>query len=217
MDAVPSVFNKLGGWGIVVEEGCKIFSDMSIFNQLIIVCWIVFMLVWGFLATKAKQNIGRNAGWGPTAMGIRIILLVGILALVRLGFFHGIPDTTTATSPLMGTAGVIVTALGIAYAIWARVSLGRNWGMPMSVKQNPELVTSGPYAYSRHPIYTGVIFGMLGSALAVGNAAWLIAPLAGALYFAYSATQEEKLLLKEFPDQYPAYMKRTKMLIPWIF
>jgi len=64
---------------------------------------------------------------------------------------------------LMGGVGVALCALGIGLAIWARTYLGRNWGMPMSRKENPELVTSGPYAYVRHPIYTGLLIAMLGS------------------------------------------------------
>ncbi len=86
----------------------------------------------------------------------------------------------------------------------------------MSVKENPELVTTGPYAHVRHPIYTGVIFAMLGSCLAAGWI-WLLWFIVIVPYFIYSATQEEKLLAKTFPEAYPAYKKRTKMLIPFVF
>jgi len=85
----------------------------------------------------------------------------------------------------------------------------------MSVKESPELVVTGPYAYVRHPIYTGVILGMLGSALVAGWI-WLIVALVAAAYFIWSATHEEKQMEQTFPDAYPAYKKRTKMLIPFV-
>ena len=74
---------------------------------------------------------------------------------------------------------------------------------------------SGPYAYVRHPIYTGVLLAMLGSAL-VSGPAWALILIVAASYFVYAALQEEKIMLKEFPDTYPLYRKRTKMLIPFI-
>jgi protein-S-isoprenylcysteine O-methyltransferase Ste14 len=116
-------------------------------------------------------------------------------------------------SALMGSIGVVFCALGIGLAIWARIHLGRNWGMPMSRKENPALVTTGPYAFVRHPIYTGMLLAMLGSTIAE-SALWTL-PLAllGA-YFIFSARREEELMIEQFPEQYPAYMKRTKMLLP---
>src|SRR6185503_8446049 len=111
--------------------------------------------------------------------------------------------------------GDACAVVGITFAIWARYTLGRNWGMPMSVKEKPELVTSGPYALVRHPIYTGVLLALLGSTFVVGLW-WLIIFAVGTIYFLYSAAREEALMMKEFPNEYPAYKARTKMLIPLI-
>lgn len=88
--------------------------------------------------------------------------------------------------------------------------------MPMSVKENPELVTSGPYAYIRHPIYTGFLLAMLGSAFVVGNWEFVLFVIFG-LYFSYSARTEEKLMTRTFPTQYPQYKQRTKTLIPFVW
>lgn len=90
---------------------------------------------------------------------------------------------------------------------------GRNWGLPMSRKEQPELVTSGPYALIRHPIYTGLILAMLGSASAVNVLLALLLVPVGA-YFIYSARREEAVMLQQFPEQYAAYMARTGMLAP---
>jgi protein-S-isoprenylcysteine O-methyltransferase Ste14 len=111
--------------------------------------------------------------------------------------------------------GAVVFASGIALAIWARINLGRNWGMPMTQKAEPELVTSGPYRFVRHPIYSGLLIGLLGTALATNLIGLIIVAVLGA-YFYYSASVEEKNLIATFPVAYPAYRHRTKMLIPFV-
>jgi protein-S-isoprenylcysteine O-methyltransferase Ste14 len=88
--------------------------------------------------------------------------------------------------------------------------------MPMTRRNEPELVTTGPYRRVRHPIYTGIIVAMLGTALATTVFA-LIAVAVLAAYFIYSATREEAFLLGQFPDTYPAYKRATKMLVPFVF
>jgi protein-S-isoprenylcysteine O-methyltransferase Ste14 len=86
----------------------------------------------------------------------------------------------------------------------------------MTRKDDPELVTSGPYRLVRHPIYSGILVGLVGTAVAL-SWQWLIAAgLAGA-YFVYSATVEERNLTEHFPDTYPAYRRTSKMLVPYIF
>lgn len=88
--------------------------------------------------------------------------------------------------------------------------------MPMTLKEGHELVTTGPYRYVRHPIYTGMFLAILGSALITGRVFLLI--LAGmAIYCIYSARTEERLMLEQFPEQYAQYKRRTKAIIPFIF
>ena len=106
--------------------------------------------------------------------------------------------------------------LGITLAIWARRHLGRNWGMPMSLKEEPELVTSGPYKYIRNPIYSGMLLALLGTGLVLGLP-WLVAFVACSIYFIYSSKVEEKIMAEQFPQTYPEYKKRTKMLIPFVW
>ena len=86
----------------------------------------------------------------------------------------------------------------------------------MSRKTDPELVTTGPYRSVRHPIYSGIILALLGTALAI-NLHWLILVAVVGAYFAYCAVMEERYLTERFPDAYPDYQRSTKMLIPFIF
>jgi protein-S-isoprenylcysteine O-methyltransferase Ste14 len=95
------------------------------------------------------------------------------------------------------------------------VFLGRNWGLPMTQKADPELVTSGPYRTIRHPIYTGMLLALVGTAVAV-SLYWLIAVALLGAYLVYSSLMEERYMAKRFPDSYPDYKRSTKMLIPFI-
>ena len=174
-------------------------------------CWAVFIVYWIISSFSAKRTLNRTYGSGFWwRMGVIVIILT------MLNFSGIRADNSFVPSQNMGLIGCALTALGVALAIWARVYLANNWGMPMSVKENPELVTTGPYAFIRHPIYTGALLAMFGSALVVG-VFWGVVFVLFATYFIYSVFEEEKIMRKEFPYEYAAYMKRTKRLIPFIY
>jgi protein-S-isoprenylcysteine O-methyltransferase Ste14 len=184
--------------------------------SLIGILWIAFWLYWLISSFSAKKTVRTGNWW--CGMLVRLVFLIIIIVLMQSlsvrNFFVG-QASTTASLPL-AVAGALIVIAGLAFAVWARIYLGKNWGMPMSVRENPELVTGGPYRFVRHPIYTGVLLGLFGTALAVASIWFYIFIFAG-IYFIYSALQEEKLMAQKFPDQYPAYKKRTKMLIPFVF
>jgi protein-S-isoprenylcysteine O-methyltransferase Ste14 len=144
---------------------------------------------------------------------IRLLIVAVAVVLARLGVFrrYGVH-----TEPWREAIGLVLFALGLAFAIWARVNLGRNWGTPMSRKDEPELVTSGPYRLVRHPIYSGILVAGLGTAVAL-SWLWLTGFTLAGIYFIYSATVEEHYLAEQFPDSYPAYRRSTKMLMPFVF
>jgi protein-S-isoprenylcysteine O-methyltransferase Ste14 len=146
----------------------------------------------------------------------RRIPLNGMTALAVILLVRVFRDGSLAVhSPVLGAIGAIVFACGIALAIFSRVQLGRNWGMPMTQKAEPELVTSGPYRFVRHPIYSGLLAGLLGTALVINLIGLIIvAILTG--YFYYCASVEERNLTATFPTAYPAYRASTKMLIPYV-
>jgi protein-S-isoprenylcysteine O-methyltransferase Ste14 len=183
---------------------------MRAVDIVITVGWIAFWIYWLAASTTAKA--GRNSWTRFAAFRIAIILIV--LLLVRSRVLKG--HEAVATDPLLWGIGLAAWTLGLALAIWARIYIGRNWGMPMSQKAEPELVTTGPYHRVRHPIYSGIILAMIGTAVAV-SVYWLIAVALLSGYFIYSAVTEEHYMAGQFPDAYPAYKQSTKMLIPFIF
>jgi protein-S-isoprenylcysteine O-methyltransferase Ste14 len=170
--------------------------------------WGVFWLYWLVAAFSMKRG---RVPWSRE-LGIRAVIVVIVILLIRLGVFrsHGLN-----TDLLWAGPGLVLFALGLGFAVWARVHIGRNWGSPMTQKDEPEMVTSGPYHLVRHPIYSGILVAGVGTALALSWLGLIAVVLAG-VYFLYSATVEERYLTEQFPDTYPRYKRSTKMLLPFI-
>jgi protein-S-isoprenylcysteine O-methyltransferase Ste14 len=191
---------------------------MTVYSGLIKALWLGLFAYWMVAAIGAKRNVGTRQRWKESGLRLGVIMLI-LVAVRMIPVVRGSLQSAQAYmagSLLIGAIGVVLCVIGIGLAVWARAHLGRNWGMPMSTKESPELVTTGPYAFVRHPIYTGILLAMLGSAL--GESVFWVLPLVpfGA-FFVHSARREEELMTKRFPEQYPAYMQRTNMLLPRIF
>jgi len=147
-------------------------------------------------------------------VGLRVALFVILVLVSRSGVFKG--HHAIVNDPILQGIGMGLFVAGLGLALWARVYLGRNWGTPMSEKVDAELVTTGPYRYIRNPIYSGIIFAVIGTAIAV-SWYWVVAVVFMGAYFIYSATVEEHIMERLFPNEYPAYKRSTKMLIPFLF
>jgi len=183
---------------------------MDAVDVVIGIGWVVFWIYW--IAVSLGVKAAGRTRWTRFA-GARVAAILIILFLLRLRVLKG---HTVTHDPWLQGIGLAIFLLGLALAVWARVYLGRNWGMPMSEKIDPELVTTGPYRTIRHPIYSGTILAMIGTTVAV-SVYWLIAVVLLGAYFIYSAVMEERYMAELFPDTYPRYKQSTKMLIPFIF
>ena len=125
--------------------------------ELAIGCaWLVFWIYWLASASTSKESVG--SGWRTRLTGVSVVGVFVIAGVLRDG-------SLAVHSTILAVIGALLFAGGIALAIWARLHLGRNWGMPMTQRAEPELVTSGPYRFVRHPIYTGYLALLLGSGL----------------------------------------------------
>lgn len=182
---------------------------MRVVGAVIGAMWIAFWVYWMASAVGVKGGRGRSTAF----VGARVAVALVVVALVRGGVLG---KQTVVRDQAFGFVGLLVVVLGLVLAVWARLSLGRNWGMPMTQKVDPDLVMSGPYRTIRHPIYAGIIFAMVGTAIAISVYALIPVAVLGA-YFVYSARTEERYLASEFPDCYPQYRRSTKMLIPFVF
>jgi protein-S-isoprenylcysteine O-methyltransferase Ste14 len=147
-------------------------------------------------------------------LGVRLVFFVIVVLLGRSGAFRG--HHHVVSNAVLQGVGLGLFLCGLGLAVWARFYLGRNWGTPMSEKVDAELVTTGPYRYVRNPIYSGLILAAIGTAVAV-TWYWLLAAVFMGAYFTYSAIVEERIMERLFPNDYPAYKRSTKMLIPFVF
>jgi protein-S-isoprenylcysteine O-methyltransferase Ste14 len=184
---------------------------MQTFQLIVGASWLVLIVVW-FLAAVVLGigGIGRTSTLGRV---VRLLLVVAVW--VAVGYGYRLPPlVSTPTMLRIAAVAAGLCVAGCAFAIWARFSLGRSWGMPMTRHENPKLVTSGPYRVVRHPIYTGIVFMLVGTSLLYPIAA--IPSAAFIAYFVYSARREEVDMERQFPDDYPPYKRRSKMLIPFV-
>lgn len=191
------------------------------FRGLIADLWLGFLILWWTWALFNKKA-SRNASWRAKAWLMRFGMVAAVILAVHLenlsgfrGWLAGHGRALSRPPVAWQWSGVALCLAGFALAIWARLYLGGNWGIPMSMRQGHELVTSGPYARVRHPIYSGLMLAGLGSVLALG-VLWLPALVLIGVFFVFSARTEEKMLCEQFPDAYPPYRRRTRMLIPFL-
>ena len=182
---------------------------MRTIERIFAVVWAAFWLYWLVAALSTKRG---RISWSHEGR-IRVVIIVLAIVLVRLGVLRGHHATT---DPWREALGLALFGVGLGFAIWARVHIGRNWGTPMTQKDEPELVTSGPYRLVRHPIYSGILAAGIGTAVAL-NWFWMAPVGLAGVYFLYSARVEERYLAEQFPGSYPAYERSTRMLVPFVF
>ena len=187
---------------------------MTFANTLIGICWISVILVW-FIYSKG----GRKSDKQPELKlryWIRFLLLGGFILCLIIKELRELNDLHLfSPNYFIQGLGVFICILGVCFAIRSRIQLGKSWGLPMSINESPVLVTTGPYRIVRHPIYAGLCLAMLGSMVTAG-ALLFFWYFIWTLYFIYSAVEEEKVMLLQFPDEYPEYKKATKMMIPFV-
>ncbi len=184
---------------------------MHVIDYVIYGLWVLFWVVWLAAALTAKGAAHTRT---RHFVGVRLIVLVIVIAISRTRFAKD--HHAAVSNHVLQGVGTVLFLAGLGIALWARVYLGRNWGTPMSEKVDAELVTTGPYRYVRNPIYSGLILAALGTSIAV-SWLWLIAVVFMSGYFIYSASVEEEIMERLFPEKYPAYRRTTKILIPYIF
>lgn len=178
--------------------------------------WALLGLVWLVGLAFTKQTVRSQ----PVAARLfhLVMVLLGFALLGSRWFESGwMSLRIIAETEGLRLAGLIVTVIGCAFAIWARLTLGSNWSGRATVKAGHELITTGPYAMARHPIYTGILIGALGTSLATCEWRCVLGMVLLALAFMMKMSQEEGLMMQTFPVDYPAYRRRVKALVPGVF
>ena len=186
----------------------------TIAYQTISWSWIIFILYWIVSAFRVKAVVERQDR--QAAMAYKLPTLLGAIFLWYSRWKGPMQWKLTPQNDLTALAGAALCAAGLLVAIWARRTLAGNWSSNVTFKQGHELIKTGPYAFARHPIYTGLLMMTLGTAGASGRIhSWLGAVLLFTGFW-IKLKGEEELMLRHFPDQYPAYRREVKAIVPFI-
>ncbi len=177
--------------------------------------WVVVGLVWLVAAVGTKRTVQAQSSGSRlvhfSLAAVAFVLLFNPGAALGPLAWRFVPD-----SAVIAYSGLALTVAGTGFAIWARVFLGRNWSSLVAIKEEHQMIQSGPYALVRHPIYSGFLLGLLGTALALGEVRGLVAlPFAFLAWWSKSRL-EEKFMEQRFGAEYRAYQRRVKALIPFV-
>jgi protein-S-isoprenylcysteine O-methyltransferase Ste14 len=184
--------------------------DSSLTTQLPRYAWGTIGIVWvlGALNSKPVVRTGSRV--------IRMMELCFLFAAFTL-LFHLPPWRELPIPSTVKWVGVILTFVGVGFAIWARFILGGNWSASVTVKRDHTLICRGPYAIVRHPIYTGLLLAALGTAMAFGDLRGFLAPPLLAFAWRRKSLVEEEFMRTQFGPAYTAYAARVKALIPFVW
>jgi protein-S-isoprenylcysteine O-methyltransferase Ste14 len=188
---------------------------LSLAKNIISTCWGVFVVVWLLAAIFTKRTVYRESR--AQRLGYVVPIVIGWFLLFR---GHRLPYPLNVQvvphADAILAAAAILCVCGLGFCFWARAILGRNWSGTVTLKEGHELVVGGPYRLVRHPIYTGLLAMLIATATQQGHIAGIIG--LGLVCFSLwiKLSEEEELMLKQFPDQYAAYRQRVKRIIPFV-
>jgi protein-S-isoprenylcysteine O-methyltransferase Ste14 len=190
-----------------------------VYDNLITLMWLAFLVYWQIMWQITARGAKNTARLEPaSSRALRAVLFAVAIVLfswhtmpVRWLRIHLWPQSYT-----LYNVAIAMTAAGIAFAVWARVHLGTNWSRSVTVKQNHELITTGPYRLVRHPIYTGLLFGLLGAVAAEGQVQALIALALISWALWRKLRLEEAWMREQFGESYTDYSRRTATLVPFL-
>ena len=180
------------------------------------VLWIAFIVYWQIRAAGMKTTQRLEPFASRILRGIVLVIAIVLFSTNRIPL-HWLNLQLWPAGLWPFWLGATVMAGGLVFAIWAREHLGRNWSSSVTIKQGHELITTGPYAWVRHPIYTGILTGLLGTAIALSQVRGFIAFVLIFLMYWVKLRLEEQWMRAEFGETYAAYAHQTTALVPYLF
>lgn len=179
------------------------------------VAWITFLVYWRIKAagTKTTQRLEPAASRIARALVFLFVIALLTTTLIPLHWLY-LPLWPIGLWPFW--IGAAVTVAGLLFAVWARQHLAGNWSSEVTIKQGHELITTGPYAVVRHPIYTGILAGFLGSAIAVSQVRGAIGFILIFIVLWAKLRMEEQWMRSQFGETYAAYAHQTAALVPYV-
>ena len=186
------------------------------YRYLIPAMWLCWGMYWWILsrtakATARKESLSSRVTYIlPLALAVYLLMARDIpIEILRHRFFPRAPWTFALGSTL--------TAAGVLFTVWARRHIGTNWSATVTIKEGHELVTTGPYAIVRHPIYAGLLLALVGTALAIAEWRAILAIALALVSFVRKLRLEERWMRQQFGESYRVYCQRTDALVPFVW
>jgi protein-S-isoprenylcysteine O-methyltransferase Ste14 len=182
-------------------------------REIIEAAWITFAVYW-FWAARNQKRVQRSE---PLLLRFSHILFMAcgfVLLYSRDPYFTALNQRFIPERPWIEMLGALLTAAGVGFAIWARRHIGKNWSAEVTIRQEHNLIRTGPYARIRHPIYTGLLVAVGGTAIAIGEYRTIVAFVFILVGFSIKAKREELLLTKEFGPAFDEHRRQTGFFLP---
>ncbi len=178
--------------------------------------WLAIAIFWMISALSVKKSIKRQSGWQRT---LYIVCVLLAFSLLFEDYFHIslLYRSFLFQSVYWKTAGLLICTVGLAFALLARIYLGRNWSGRITVKENHELVESGPYRITRNPIYSGFLLAFCGCSMSLGQLKGYLGILLLLTCLLTKISKEEKFMQEIFGEKWESYRVRVKRLIPLLY
>ncbi|MBN8950832.1 MULTISPECIES: isoprenylcysteine carboxylmethyltransferase family protein [unclassified Rhizobium] len=183
--------------------------------QFIPACWIVWLLIWLFASFSVKRSVRQEDPLSRLGNTVPIWIGAFLLAVNRI-WLGPLQYRIIPQDPATYAIGAALTFIGLLFAVWARYHIGRNWSGVITLKEDHTLIRSGPYALVRHPIYSGLMLAIIGSAIARGDIAAVFAVAAMLYAVLRRVSIEERWMSETFGPAYADYKASTPALIPFL-
>lgn len=177
--------------------------------------WLGWAAYW-WVSSRNVKPVQRRESLSSRLSYVAPMCLMALLLLAPGLPVPALNERFIAQSEWSFAVAAALTAAGLLFAVWARRYLGPNWSGTITIKQDHQLVTTGPYAAVRHPIYAGILLALAGSAIAIGEWRGIVALAIALAAFFRKLRLEERWMQEQFGDAYHAYCRRVAALIPFV-
>jgi protein-S-isoprenylcysteine O-methyltransferase Ste14 len=184
--------------------------------EIISVCWVAFWIYWSF-ATPRRRPSKRKVARTFTVLNTGLLYLGFLLVLLGRSLPGSLGLLVVPQAIPIDVTGTVIVITGVAFAIWSRQSLRRNWSGEVAIREGQQFIRSGPYSVVRHPIYVGMLLALLGTTLVSSTVGSLLGFVLAIISLWQKAYIEEQFLIVEFGEQYATYQREVKFLIPFIY
>jgi protein-S-isoprenylcysteine O-methyltransferase Ste14 len=188
-------------------------TDKNVFRVLLEFAWIVFVVYWIISAIKTRAT--REKESFTSRFAVLLLEGVGYLLIFSGSTGIGFLGTRFISRTMAGAIlGVVLIWAGVGLAIWARYHLAEYWSARITIKEDHQLIRTGPYSHLRHPIYSGLILATIGSALVIDEWRCVLGVCLVLTGYCFKASKEETMLTQQFGDAFREHQKHAGFLIP---